>query len=369
MGKFKKGLIVAALAIAATASATAGFGQSSASSPSSNDGQGALESFGDQVVRVIPHQVSGGDGAEGFGFVVSANSDSLIIATANHVVRNSDNPYTDTPEVIFHQNQARRYAAQILPQQLAQGDGDLALLRIERPKWFVRKAFETVGGIDKNNDVWRIGKTQRWSVNTIPGRYAGPDDDRLRDDTWAYVDNLDTPVGSSGAPALVGKAVAGMVVDDGGQSGFPSKLLLIDKIATQVQDWGLPWNEEFFSPEIPDNQLGPWMVYFNANRSDLSGIEKIKVNAMTRIAIDLIQQGKINVITITGHADTVGSNAYSVRLSRRTGETVANEMTRSGVPSSIIEIIGRGKTDQIRPTADGVPEEDNRVVIINFEKR
>jgi outer membrane protein OmpA-like peptidoglycan-associated protein len=74
----------------------------------------------------------------------------------------------------------------------------------------------------------------------------------------------------------------------------------------------------------------------------------------------------VTEIEVTGHTDTVGSDAYNMRLSRRRAESVAAELEKMGIPSSEIAIFAKGKKDLLVPTADGVKEPQNRRVQIVY---
>ena len=78
-------------------------------------------------------------------------------------------------------------------------------------------------------------------------------------------------------------------------------------------------------------------------------------------------QMKVTKLEVTGHTDTVGSDAYNMRLSRRRAESVAAELEKDGIASSEIEIVAKGKRDLLVPTADGVKEPQNRRVQIVYE--
>ena len=71
-------------------------------------------------------------------------------------------------------------------------------------------------------------------------------------------------------------------------------------------------------------------------------------------------------LTVTGHTDTVGSDAYNMRLSRRRAESVAAQLEKDGIASSEIEIVAKGKRDLLVPTKDGVREPQNRRVQIVY---
>jgi iron complex outermembrane receptor protein len=105
-----------------------------------------------------------------------------------------------------------------------------------------------------------------------------------------------------------------------------------------------------------------YMVFFDFNKSDLtpqavSIVDQAAKNAAPAKATELV---------VTGHTDTVGSDAYNMRLSRRRAESVAAELEKQGIASSEIEIVAKGKHDLLVPTKDGVKEPQNRRVTIVY---
>jgi outer membrane protein OmpA-like peptidoglycan-associated protein len=75
----------------------------------------------------------------------------------------------------------------------------------------------------------------------------------------------------------------------------------------------------------------------------------------------------VTKINVTGHTDTVGSDAYNMRLSKRRAESVAAELEKDGIPAGEIAIYAKGKHDLLVPTGDGVKEPQNRRVQIVYE--
>ncbi|MDB5392637.1 MAG: hypothetical protein JWM91_143, partial [Rhodospirillales bacterium] len=113
------------------------------------------------------------------------------------------------------------------------------------------------------------------------------------------------------------------------------------------------------APSVPKSYL----VFFDFNKSDL-----------TPQAVTIVDQAahnaapaKMTKLEVTGHTDTVGSDAYNMRLSRRRAESVAAQLEKDGISSSDIEIVAKGKRDLLVPTADGVREPQNRRVQIVYE--
>jgi outer membrane protein OmpA-like peptidoglycan-associated protein len=113
------------------------------------------------------------------------------------------------------------------------------------------------------------------------------------------------------------------------------------------------------APVVPRSYL----VFFDFNKSDLtSQAEQIVDQAASNAG-----PAKVTRLTVTGHTDTVGSDAYNMRLSRRRAESVAARLEKDGIPSSEIEIVAKGKRDLLVPTADGVREPQNRRVQIVYD--
>jgi iron complex outermembrane recepter protein len=136
-------------------------------------------------------------------------------------------------------------------------------------------------------------------------------------------------------------------------------------------DFGGPPDEPVAAPTayVPPPVVTPapvpksYLVFFDFNKSDL-----------TPQATEIVDQAaknagvaKVTQLTVTGHTDTVGSDAYNMRLSRRRAESVAAELEKDGIPSSEIEIVSKGKRDLLVPTADGVKEPQNRRVQIVYD--
>ena len=105
-----------------------------------------------------------------------------------------------------------------------------------------------------------------------------------------------------------------------------------------------------------------YLVFFDFNKSDLTPQAGQIVDEAAKNA----GPAKVTQLTVTGHTDTVGSDAYNMRLSRRRAESVAARLEKDGIPSSEIAIVAKGKRDLLVPTADGVREPQNRRVQIVY---
>ena len=105
-----------------------------------------------------------------------------------------------------------------------------------------------------------------------------------------------------------------------------------------------------------------YMVFFDFNKSDL-----------TSDAVKIVDQAASNAgpakateLVVTGHTDTVGSDAYNLRLGQRRAQSVAAQLEKDGIPAAEIQIVSKGKRDLLVPTKDGVREPQNRRVTIVY---
>jgi TonB-dependent receptor len=116
-------------------------------------------------------------------------------------------------------------------------------------------------------------------------------------------------------------------------------------------------------PMAPAAMARSYMVFFDFNKSDLAP----QATQIVDLAANNAAPAKVTQITVTGHTDTVGSDAYNMRLSRRRAESVAARLEKDGIPSSEIAIVAKGKRDLLVPTGDGVKEPQNRRVQIVYD--
>ena len=102
------------------------------------------------------------------------------------------------------------------------------------------------------------------------------------------------------------------------------------------------------------------MVFFDWDRSNLSP------EAMGTIqqAADTFKTKGSARITATGHTDRSGPENYNMALSLRRANAVKDALVRDGVPATAISVIGKGETQPLVQTGDGVREPQNRRVEI-----
>jgi OmpA-OmpF porin, OOP family len=115
-------------------------------------------------------------------------------------------------------------------------------------------------------------------------------------------------------------------------------------------------------PPPPPPLQRNFLVFFDFDKSDITPeADRVIVQAANNA-----RTATVTRITLTGHADRSGPVAYNQRLSERRANAVAARLVREGIPPSAIVTIGRGETQPLVPTADGVREPQNRRVEIVF---
>jgi outer membrane protein OmpA-like peptidoglycan-associated protein len=103
-----------------------------------------------------------------------------------------------------------------------------------------------------------------------------------------------------------------------------------------------------------------FMVFFDWDKSDLNAAS---LETIARAAAAYRAKGGAQ-IKATGHTDSSGPDVYNMALSLRRANAVKDALIRDGVPERDISVVGRGESQPLVPTADGVREAQNRRVEI-----
>ncbi len=99
-----------------------------------------------------------------------------------------------------------------------------------------------------------------------------------------------------------------------------------------------------------------YLVFFDWDKSEIT----VEAQSILESAAATAAEFGVSRVTITGHADRSGPNAYNLALSLRRAEAARAVLATQGVDTTIIAVDGRGEEDPLVPTPDGVREPQNR---------
>jgi hypothetical protein len=174
----------------------------------------------------------------GAGLILGASSDTLYIATANHVVRRGGRE-AQRLEVQFHGRSGKPVAAKLLPQR---DDAlDLAVLSVSGLKDIpldpASLPFDRLGDprvLERGDPIFLLGHPNGlpWRMNTVPERFT-----ELRENSLDFESNLLAKGHSGGALLNDDSQLIGMLKSD--QSPY-GEAINIYAIARQLDAWKIP---------------------------------------------------------------------------------------------------------------------------------
>lgn len=112
-------------------------------------------------------------------------------------------------------------------------------------------------------------------------------------------------------------------------------------------------------PPVAEPEVGkpePFLVFFDFDKSNITPESAQVISEAARKAKDT---GAV-AIQVIGHTDRSGPPAYNDKLSMRRANAVKTELAKNGIDAGTITVEGRGESDPLVPTADGVREPQNR---------
>jgi outer membrane protein OmpA-like peptidoglycan-associated protein len=133
--------------------------------------------------------------------------------------------------------------------------------------------------------------------------------------------------------------------------------------------FGAPAAEPAVAPPPPAPPPAPepaapreFIVFFGHNKSNLTA----EAQNVIREAAAAAKQFGAATITVVGHADRSGSDAHNQKLSLRRANVVKGALVAEGIGEGSISVSGRGESEPMVQTADGVREPQNRRVHISL---
>ena len=103
-----------------------------------------------------------------------------------------------------------------------------------------------------------------------------------------------------------------------------------------------------------------FLVFFDFDKATITP----EADRVIRQAAATAKQANVQLVIATGHADRAGSDRYNQALSERRARAVRDILVSAGLSQNQIQVSGRGESQPLVPTADGVREPQNRRVEI-----
>jgi outer membrane protein OmpA-like peptidoglycan-associated protein len=107
-----------------------------------------------------------------------------------------------------------------------------------------------------------------------------------------------------------------------------------------------------------------YTILFDHDSADLRNNEVEVINQ----ALSEIKKYSPYQVTVTGYTDTSGPADYNQTLSRQREQTVSRALLNRGIQNKTLERAARGEYDQAVNTSDGVRNQENRRVTIDFHR-
>ncbi len=110
--------------------------------------------------------------------------------------------------------------------------------------------------------------------------------------------------------------------------------------------------------------VSSYTVLFDHDKSDIRANENETLDRAMR------EIGKYNPrqVTVTGYTDSSGKADYNQSLSRQREQAVSRALLSRGIQNQTLEREARGEYEQAVQTEDGVKNQENRRVVIDFRR-
>jgi outer membrane protein OmpA-like peptidoglycan-associated protein len=125
----------------------------------------------------------------------------------------------------------------------------------------------------------------------------------------------------------------------------------------------LPPAPEPPAPPAPPPAPEQFVVFFGFNKANITGEAMQVITDAARVAKET---GAASIL-IVGHTDSSGSDKYNEALSQRRASAVKSALVDQGIEEGKISATGKGESELIVKTGDGVKEPQNRRATIDLK--
>jgi len=116
-------------------------------------------------------------------------------------------------------------------------------------------------------------------------------------------------------------------------------------------------------PPPPPPEVKHFVIFFGFNKCNITS----EADSVLSQAASTAKSTGAASISIVGHTDTVGSNRYNQKLSVCRATAAKSNLVGKGVPDGAITVSGRGETELMVQTGDGVKEPQNRRATVDLQ--
>jgi OOP family OmpA-OmpF porin len=103
-----------------------------------------------------------------------------------------------------------------------------------------------------------------------------------------------------------------------------------------------------------------YVILFDFDSAKMTGASRAMID---QVLVDASHMQRV-AVAVTGHADRSGTETYNLALSLRRADTARDALIAGGLSPDAITVAGRGESEPMVPTPDGVKEQANRRVEI-----
>ena len=170
----------------------------------------------------------------------------------------------------------------------------------------------------------------------------------------SYVVLLESPDGTAGAVTVTGQQGESRTLN---QVGYATGLDGTTQEAFKPDDKQLA---TVFGAAMGARPEAPITVtlYFKSDRTELTAGSANEIPGI----LDAIARRTAPDISIIGHSDRYGDEAYNHRLALRRARAIQQAIVEAGVDASAMDVTSHGENNPLVPTADNVREPKNRRV-------
>lgn len=110
--------------------------------------------------------------------------------------------------------------------------------------------------------------------------------------------------------------------------------------------------------------VSTYTIYFDFDKSNIRESEQATIS---KLANELATYNPTQV-TVAGFTDTSGPADYNQTLSQKRAQSVAQALTARGIANQVIDKEAYGESMPAVQTGDGVKNEENRRVVVDFRR-